>query len=57
MDLHIQYELPTCVIIKFKESNFSETTKWQTGLHKELIPIALITIRCERKCFTVTSIP
>ena len=29
-------------------------TNWFT--HKKLIPIAPITIRCERKCYTVTSI-
>ena len=32
---HIPYELPVCVIIEFKESNFSEETKWRTDLHKK----------------------
>ena len=25
---HIPYELPACVIVEFKESNFSEETRW-----------------------------
>ena len=53
---HIPYELPVCVIVEFKESNFSETTKWRTDLHKQLIPMDSVTIHCERKCCTVTSI-
>ena len=31
---HIPYELPVCVIVEFKESNFSEETKWRTDLEK-----------------------
>ena len=54
---YIPYELPVCVIFEFKESNVSETTKWRTDLHKHLIQIAPITILCERKVCTVTSIP
>ena len=54
---HIPYELPTCIIVEFKESNFSEENKWRTDLHRKLIPVAPITILCERKCCTVISIP
>ena len=32
---HIPYELSVCVIVEFKESNFSEETKWRTDLHKQ----------------------
>ena len=32
---YIPYELPVCVIVEFKESNFSEENKWRTALHKK----------------------
>ena len=54
---YIPYELPVCVVIELKESKFSEETKWRTNLHKKLIQIAPVTIRCEKKCCTFTSIP
>ena len=54
---NIPYELPACIIVEFKESNFSEEDKWRTDLHKKRIPVASITIRCERKFCTVMSIP
>ena len=54
---HIPYQLPACVIAEFKESNFSEDTKWRTEKHKSLIPVAPMPILCEKKCCTVTSIP
>ena len=54
---NIPYELPACIIVEFKESNFSDENKWRTDVHKKLIPVAPITILCERKCCTVISIP
>ena len=46
---HILYELPTCVIVKFKEITFAKGTKWRTDLNKILIPIVSTTIHCEKK--------
>ena len=53
---HILYELPACVIVEFKDSNFSEETKWRTNLENIYVPINSTTIRCDKKCCTVTSI-
>ena len=33
---HIPYELPACVIVEFKESEFSKETKWRTDLEKNI---------------------
>ena len=41
---HIPYELRACVIVEFKESNFSEETKWQTDLEKTYVPMNPTTI-------------
>ena len=32
---NIPYELPACIIVEFKESNFSEENKWRTDVHKK----------------------
>ena len=32
---HIPYKLLACVIVEFKESNFSEEIKWRTDLHQK----------------------
>ena len=32
---HIPYKRPACVIVEFKESTFTEGTKWQTNLDKK----------------------
>ena len=54
---HIPYELPAYVIVGFKESNGSEETRWRTDLEKTYVPINPKTIRCDKKCCIVTSIP
>ena len=45
---YIPYELPTYVIIEFKESNFSEKNKWLTDLGKTYVPINPTTVRCDK---------
>ena len=54
---HIPYELPACVIVEFKKVTFLKKPNGELIYKKKLIPIAPITIRCERKFCTVTSIP
>ena len=45
---HIPYGLPVCVIVEFKESIFSEETKWRTDLEKTYVPINPTTVRCDK---------
>ena len=44
---NIPYEHPACLIVEFKESDFSEEIKLRTDLHQKIIPISPITIRFE----------
>ena len=53
----IPYQLPTCVIVDFKECTVDEEFKWRDDLPSTYIPIIPLTIRCEKRCCTVTSIP
>ena len=38
---HIPYELPACIIVEFKESNFSEENKCRTDLQKNSFQLLL----------------
>ena len=53
----IPYQLPTCVIVHFKECIVDEEFNWHNDLSSTYIPIIPLTIRCEKKCCTVNSIP
>ena len=53
----IPYTLPTCVVVDFKECTIDEESKWRDELPCTCIPIIPLTIRCEKRCCTVTSIP
>ena len=50
----IPYQLPTCVIVNFKECTVDEGFKWRDDLPSTYIPITPLTIRCEKRCCTVT---
>ena len=52
----IPYQLPTCVIVDFKECTVDEEFKWRDDLPSTYIPIIPLTIRCEKRCCTVISI-
>ena len=53
----IPYQLHLCVVVDFKESTVDEESKWRDNLSRTYIPIIPLTIRCEKRCCTVTSIP
>ena len=53
----IPYQLPTCVIVDFKECTVDEEFKWHDDLPSTYIPIIPSTIRCKKRCCTVPSIP
>ena len=53
----IPYQLPTCVIVDFNECVVDEEFKWRNELPSTHIPIIQMSIRCEKQCCTVTSIP
>ena len=52
----ILYQLPICVIFFFKECTVGEESKWRDDLPSTCIPIIPLTIRCEKRWCTVTSI-
>ena len=52
----IPYQLPTCVIVDFKECSVDEEFKWRDDLPSTYIPIIPLTIRCESRCCAATSI-
>ena len=53
----IPYQYHNCVIFNFKECTVDEESKWRDDLPSTYIPITPLTIRCEKRCCTVTSIP